>query len=111
MQWWNRLPEHVKKMLNEKYKTVEYESGRILPVNYNVLVNIYACEEHRFPLLQEWEYMILLKETISNNDKILNKYGDQGWELVGVDLHRYLFKRPKQEYVYDEDGKDMEQIP
>ena len=111
MQWWNRLPEHVKKTLKEKYKSVDYSTGDYLPVKLNDLVDIYAREEHRFPLLQEWEYMILLKVTISNADESLNKYGNQGWELVGVDLHRYLFKRPKQEYIYDEDGGDMEQIP
>ena len=98
MQWWNRLPEHVKKMLKEKYKSVDYSTGDYLPVKLNDLVDIYAREEHRFPLLQKWEYITYNPNDYAKTNvlKFINDLGDQGWELVTVGSYgTYTFKRPK----------------
>jgi hypothetical protein len=57
--------------------------------------------------MQKWEYMvrILLAERVrfvheddmldEQTTKILNAYGEQGWELVSVRDSIFVFKRPK----------------
>lgn len=53
----------------------------------------------------KWEYLIDENEDYERSyiEKELNKYGQDGWELVHVSqsLRTYFFKRPMQEQIKD----------
>jgi hypothetical protein len=50
---------------------------------------------------QKWEYLVIENYFIPDTLEILNKMGQDEWELAFVDVrheyHRYYFKRPKVE--------------
>ena len=57
--------------------------------------------------MEKWEYKIVkfyklggMFSSIAVKEEELNSLGDQGWELVTVDQHRYswVFKRKKNRY-------------
>ncbi|MDQ3713833.1 MAG: DUF4177 domain-containing protein [Acidobacteriota bacterium] len=43
--------------------------------------------------MQKWEYRFVPAAFI--NEKTLNEFGAQGWELVAVSEYKVYFKRPK----------------
>lgn len=44
--------------------------------------------------MQKWEYITKYLPSGTKTEE-LNKQGEQGWELVCVENHVYVFKRPK----------------
>ena len=55
-------------------------------------------------MMDKWEYKLVklggIFTSLSNKEEELNLLGDQGWELVNTDQHRYIwiFKRRKNKY-------------
>lgn len=54
--------------------------------------------------MEKWEYKVLKLDgiftSLVDKETELNSLGDQGWELITVDQHRYvwIFKRKKNRY-------------
>ena len=45
---------------------------------------------------EQWEYKIIQEALTA---ELLNKLGNDGWEMIGVSLEGVLFKRVKQQSV------------